>query len=35
MPLERLEECLSAIRDGKKLDGKEAVKIVIDPGLSL
>jgi threonine dehydrogenase-like Zn-dependent dehydrogenase len=34
MPLERLEECLSAIRDGKKLDGNEVVKVVIEPGLS-
>jgi threonine dehydrogenase-like Zn-dependent dehydrogenase len=34
VPLHRLQECLSAIKDGKKLDGKEFVKIVIDPGVS-
>jgi hypothetical protein len=32
--LERLEEALTVIRDGKKLDGKEVVKIAVDPGLS-
>jgi threonine dehydrogenase-like Zn-dependent dehydrogenase len=33
VPLERLEESLAAIRDGKKLDGKDIVKIAIDPQL--
>jgi len=33
VPLERLEECLAAIRDGKKLDGKDIVKIAVDPWL--
>jgi threonine dehydrogenase-like Zn-dependent dehydrogenase len=33
VPLERLEECLAAIRDRKKLDGKDIVKIAIDPRL--
>jgi threonine dehydrogenase-like Zn-dependent dehydrogenase len=31
VPLERLEECLGAVRDGKKLDKKDIVKIAIDP----
>lgn len=34
VPLERLEEALTVIRDGKKLDGKEVVKIAVDPRLS-
>jgi L-iditol 2-dehydrogenase len=33
VPLERLEECLSAIKNRTKLDGKDIVKIAIDPRL--
>ena len=33
VPLERLQECLTAIKDGKKLDGKDIVKIALDPQL--
>jgi len=32
--MERLQESLTAIKDGIKLDGKEIVKIVLDPALS-
>ncbi len=33
LPLERLQESLDAIKNGKELDGKQIVKIVIDPRL--
>jgi threonine dehydrogenase-like Zn-dependent dehydrogenase len=33
VPLERLQECLSAIRDGTTMDGKQIVKIMIDPSM--
>jgi len=34
LPLERLQESLEAIKNGTQLDGKQIVKIVIDPSLS-
>ena len=33
IPMGRLQESLTAIKDGEKLDGKEIVKIVLDPSL--
>jgi len=34
LPLERLQESLDAIKNGTELDGRQIVKIVIDPSLS-
>jgi len=33
VPLEDIEYCLSCIETGKPLDGKEIVKIMMDPSL--
>lgn len=33
IPMERLQESLTAIKDGTSLDGKEIVKIVLGPSL--
>ena len=34
IPMGRLQESLTAIKDGTNLDGREIIKIVLDPSLS-